>query len=201
MNAMIARTNFAAIPEGQRPYGGIANFYAEVGQVDRAKEFLARDIAEWTDSTERRIREPGFNAIRGIIARAEGRYDEALRLIRKADTTYDGPNGNCAICIYDDLAETFDRMGNADSAIYYYETYFATPYYGRHNMDAAQKAIRLRRLGELHEQQGNIPRAAEYYREFVSLWERADPSVQPQVAEVRRRLSRMGNVEASGGRR
>jgi len=37
--------------------------------------------------------------------------------------------------------------------------------------------------------------AAKHYREFVSRWEHADPDLQPMVAEVRRRLSRMADVE------
>ena len=49
----------------------------------------------------------------------------------------------------------------------------------------------LRRLGELHEAQGRRDRAIHYYARFVELWNTADPELQPQVADVRRRISRL----------
>ncbi|HVS17773.1 MAG TPA: tetratricopeptide repeat protein, partial [Planctomycetota bacterium] len=159
MNATLARTDVRRLPQLQRPYAGLASFFAEAGDVARAREFLAIDIAEWTDEAELRIREPGFNALRGVIARAEGRHDEALRLLWRADTTYDGPNGSCGVCVLDDIADTWDRMGVADSAIHYYETFFSTPFTGRMGLDAGQRAVRLRRLGELHEQKGDPAKA------------------------------------------
>jgi pentatricopeptide repeat protein len=115
-------------PEGMRPYGALASFFAEAGQVARAKSYAALDDAEEQDSITRRIGEPQRMAILGVIARAEGKYDDALRLLWRADTTYDGPNGNCAMCVYDDIGLTWDRAGNADSAIVYLERYLTTPY-------------------------------------------------------------------------
>jgi hypothetical protein len=53
----------------------------------------------------------------------------------------------------------------------------------------------VRRLGELYESKGDATNAARHYRELVRLWERADPPLQPKVTEVRRRLSRLSNVE------
>jgi len=40
-----------------------------------------------------------------------------------------------------------------------------------------------------------VTNAARRYQEFVKLWERADPKLQPKVAEVRRKLSRLADVE------
>jgi hypothetical protein len=54
----------------------------------------------------------------------------------------------------------------------------------------------LKRLGELHEAKGDVGKAASYYREFIDLWERAEPRLQPKVAEARRRLSRLADTEA-----
>jgi hypothetical protein len=53
----------------------------------------------------------------------------------------------------------------------------------------------LQRLGELYEAKGDVPNAVKYYREFLDLWRRADPELQPRVAEVRRRISRLGDIE------
>jgi eukaryotic-like serine/threonine-protein kinase len=195
MDAVLARSDINRLPWQQRPYLSLAQLYAEAGQLAKARSYLQQDIASIPDSTELRIRQPGHVATQGVIARAEGRYPEAIQLLWRADTTYDGPNGNCAMCIWEDIGTTYDRAGVADSAIFYWEKYLATPYMNRQGFDASQKPMMLKRLGELYEAKGNATRAAEYYREFIRLWERADPELQPRVAEVRRRLSRLADTE------
>jgi len=195
MDQVLARFDIDRLPVPQRPYLGLAIFYASAGRVDRARSYLARDDASITDSIQRRIAEPNRHAVLGLIARAEGRFPEALRELWRADTTYDGPNGSCAVCLLDDVAWTWDQAGVADSAIHYFELYLRTPYLGKQNFDASQKPLMLKRLGELYESKGNVAKAAENYREFIRLWERADPPLQPKVAEVRRKLSRLADVE------
>jgi hypothetical protein len=44
---------------------------------------------------------------------------------------------------------------------------------------------------------GDAANAVRYYREFIDLWKRADAELQPRIAEVRRRISRLADVEAS----
>ena len=199
MNNVLRRVNIHELPVLQRPYLGVASFYAEAGDVASARRYLQADIDEWKgDPVELRARASSQMSIQGIIERAEGNHDEALRLLWKSDTTYDGPNGQCGMCLYDDIAETWDRKGVTDSALFYYEKYTNTPFMNRHNFDAAQKAVRFRRMGELYERQGNVTKAAEYYRKFVELWEHAEPALQPQVAEVRRRLTRLADTEQAG---
>ena len=195
VNAMLARTDVRSLPQGQRPYAALAIFYAAAGDVPRARSFMAANDAEPMDSAQRAIMEPTRHAILGVIARAEGRYDDAIREFWRSDTTYDGPNGNCSPCILDEIGVTHHMAGRLDSAIVYIERHLSTPYYGRHAMDASQRAMLVRRLGELYEAKGDIPRAVGHYREFVSLWARADPPMQPRVAEVRRRLARLADTE------
>ena len=195
MERVLATNDIGRLPFDQRPYGALAMFFAEAGDPQRARVLMARYDAEIPDTSERRIREPGRRAVMGVIARAEGRYEDALRELWRADTTYDGPNGSCTVCILDDIGQTWDRMGVADSAIFYLEKYLDTPMYGRQGMDASVKPLMLKRLGELYEGKGNAEKAATYYREFLALWERAEPRLQPKVAEARRRLGRMADVE------
>ena len=83
----------------------------------------------------------------------------------------------------------------ADSAIYYWERFLQTPYYGRHGFDGFQRPLILKRLGELYEAKGDVSNAARRYREFVKLWERADPMLQPKVAEARRKLAGLAGAE------
>ena len=56
----------------------------------------------------------------------------------------------------------------------------------------------LKRLGELYDAKGDTTNAGRRYLEFVKLWERADPKLQPKVAEVRRKLARLSDVERRG---
>ena len=52
-----------------------------------------------------------------------------------------------------------------------------------------------KRLGELYEAKGDRQRAASHYAKFVELWKNADPELQPQVAEVKKRLARLSDTE------
>ena len=195
VEAVLAREPPRSLPDGQRPYAALTSFFAEAGNLAKAREYLAANDADMKDTVLRRINEPGRNALLGLIARAEGKFDEALRLLWRADTTYDGPNGNCAMCILDDIGVTWARAGRADSAIFYLERYLETPYLNRFGNDASQQALLHKQLGELYESRGDAANAARHYRAFVRLWANADARLQPQVAEVRRRLSRLADAE------
>jgi len=150
------------------------------------------------DSVMRRIREPDRHGMLGAIALAENRPQDAIRELWRADTTYDGPDGSCFLCVWDDLGIAWRRAGQPDSAIHYWEKYLNTPFFGREGMDASQAAVMHKWLGEAYEEKGDVPNAAKHYRQFVSMWEHADPVLQPKVAEVRRRLARMADVEGKG---
>jgi DNA-binding SARP family transcriptional activator len=50
------------------------------------------------------------------------------------------------------------------------------------------RARTLYRLGELYEEKGDRVKAADRYAEFVKLWKRADPELQPKVTEAKQRL-------------
>lgn len=199
MDRVVARTNFRAMPFEQRPYLGLTAFYANAGQPAKARAMLARWDNEMTDSITRRVRAADRRAIQGAIDLAEGKYAEALRNVWSADTTYDGPNGNCEVCVLDDIATIHWRAGQTDSAIFYFEKYLNTPFFGRQGFDAGSRPLILKRLGELYEARGNAEQAALRYREFLSLWDRADPRLQPKVEDARRRLSRLADVERRPG--
>jgi hypothetical protein len=195
MDATIARFDFASVQWDQRPYLGLAAFYANAAQPARARTFLARWESEVPDSGLRRAQEPGRRAIQGAIALAEGRYQDALRDFWAADSTYDGPDGNCEMCVFDDIAYVHARAGAVDSAIYWFEKYLAAPFLGRFNFEAGAKPLMLKRLGELYETAGTAEKAALRYREFLALWDKADTRLQPKVREARDRLSRLADIE------
>ncbi|HJQ20767.1 MAG TPA: protein kinase [Gemmatimonadaceae bacterium] len=195
VESALAHTNLAAMPATSRPYRSLAVLFARSGQPSRARSFLAQDDAAIPDSSTRRTMESGRHAVMGYILMAEAKPRDALREFWQSDTTYDGPNGSCTICVLDDVGAAWRAMGVPDSAIYYWQKYLDTPLFGREGMDASTVAILHRRLGELYEEKHDIPNAVAHYRKFVSLWEHADPELQPQVAEVKRRLTRMADTE------
>jgi hypothetical protein len=69
-----------------------------------------------------------------------------------------------------------------------YERYVTTPALFRIFGDGVWLPGIHYRLAELYEARGDRQRAAEHYGRFVTLWKDADPSLQPRVAEARRRL-------------
>jgi len=195
VDGVIARTDFKVLPPDLRPYLAFAAFYANAGQPAKARALMSRWESELTDTVQRRIAEPGRRGVQGAIEMAEGNFDAALRSVWAADTTYDGPNGQCAMCIYDDVGYVYARAGKPDSAIYWFEKYLSTPYFSRQSFDGGAKPLILKRLGELYETVGDPEKAALRYREFLTLWDKADPRLQPKVADVRYRLSRLANIE------
>jgi tetratricopeptide (TPR) repeat protein len=92
------------------------------------------------------------------------------------------------------LARAFDRGGQADSAA----VYFARTADTRLGHQPLIFPIALRRLGELAEARGDLPEAIRRYRAFAQLWRDADPELQPQVADVRRRIAALEAREARG---
>jgi tetratricopeptide (TPR) repeat protein len=195
VEAMLAKTDFRAMPFDQRPYMAVAAFFASARRPARARMMLTQHDAAVPDSATRRDRENDRRAIQGLIAVAEQRYADGIRDLWASDTAYDGPPSNCTICILDDIGWAWSAAGQPDSAIYYFEKYLGTPYFGRPGMDALQKPLILKRLGELYETKGDVPNAARRYREFIALWERADPRLQEKVADAKYRLSRLADVE------
>lgn len=83
-----------------------------------------------------------------------------------------------------------------DSAIAMYERYIATPDGSRwRTIDHHALAGAHKRLGELYEAKGDRQKAASHYAQFIELWKNADPEFQPRVAEVKRRLARLSDIE------
>jgi tetratricopeptide (TPR) repeat protein len=89
----------------------------------------------------------------------------------------------------------FDQANRPDSAIAQFRRYLDTPYSDEVTAQADYVAYTSRRLGELYEAKGDRANAATYYQKFVDLWKNADPDLQPQVADVRKRLAHLRDTE------
>jgi tetratricopeptide (TPR) repeat protein len=156
---------------------------------------LTQYDADVRDTAARRFDQPGHHSVLGEIALAEGKPLEAVSEFRASDMLPDGPASGCLICLYANLARAYDQANNGDSAIAMFERYVDTPQLRRMEEDADFLAGALKRLGELYDAQGNKAKAASYFARFVDLWKNADPELQPQVAEARRKLQTLSRAE------
>ncbi|CAN5368735.1 hypothetical protein BH09GEM1_BH09GEM1_26860 [soil metagenome] len=91
--------------------------------------------------------------------------------------------GKCVVCADRPLALVYDGRGDRDRAIAAFErTQILAP------SDENRGPV-LRRLGELYEARGDVRNAIDRFQRFVTLRKRADPELQPQVAEVRKKIA------------
>ncbi len=184
VDAALARVPLASLPMADRPYDQLAEFYARVGQVSRAREMLA-DFDRRREAAPNLYDETTRHDVVGQIDIASGKYDDAIRELRHAT------GDDCDGCREPFIALANDLAGRPDSAIAAYERYLANKVFYRVNTDAEFLAPTYKRLGELYEAKGDKARAVEYYAKFADLWKNADPDLQPQVRAVREKLARL----------
>ncbi len=193
LDASLAATPLSSIPVANREYEMIAAAYARAGRPDRARAILAQKEQDVRDSARIRYLVPITHRMLGEIAIAENDPKRAIDEFRKGDAFPDGTANECAACTDFNIAHAFDKAGMADSAIAHYESFFNDGYYARlMDIDYAGRAPAARRLGELYEAKGDKAKALQYYEHFVDLWKTADPELQPQVADVKKRIARLG---------
>ena len=178
----------------------VAAVYAASGRPDRARAVIADyDAIVGRDTMRGRIDEGMRLWTMAQVAMADQRYADALKLFRQWDSGPDGPRNACAPCGAMWYGRVFDLMGQADSAIAEYQRFSDTPFSaqitGPQSSDEMFRAATYKRLGELYEAKNDTLRAVQNYSKFVNLWKDADPELQPKVAEVRKRLSRLQRSE------
>ncbi len=186
----LRRHPLAAIPPEDRPYLGLAWFYAEAGRPDRAKQLLAEYDAAVPEAVRRG--KPFRHGAAAALAFAEGRVQDALRGYR---AWYD--EDSCAVCGLYELARAYERAGERDSALAVYERAITTPGLLRAFEESATLGPTYKRLGELYEEGGDKARARDYYNRFVDLWKDADAELQPLVRDVRQRLAKLSHSPSS----
>jgi len=164
-----------------RPYGNLVALYAVTDRLPQARALLA-EYRESGVAEHNRQSRAEYRWASGTIALAEGRLQEAIEEFRLSD---DGP---CIICRLPWLARAYDAAGNADSALALFERYLTIPWPERLPLEFGHLAHAYVRMGDLYAERGDREGAVEYYNRFVDLWNDADPELQPQVEEVRRRI-------------
>jgi tetratricopeptide (TPR) repeat protein len=196
IGAGLAIAPIATLPVDQRPYFGIAKAYALAGRVDAARAMLAKYDAEMKDSTLRAAATPTYHSTLAEVALADRKPLVAVAEFWKSDTVPDGPSRECGACLYVDIGRAYDLANMPDSAITYWERYLATMSAGRINNDISNLPPLLLRLAELYEAKGNLDKAASNFSAFITLWQHADPELQPKVQSAKKRLAAIQSRKA-----
>ena len=185
LDAALRHYPLAQMDTLDRPYLDVAYTQLLMGQVDRARATL-REFERLVPQ-ESRARQEGFRlTVAGQIATLSGNTEEGIRQLRAALAV-----DQCEHCVYPDLGRGWEAAGRPDSAIVAYENYLASPMEDPLEIDSYYLPWAHKRLGELYEQRGDREKAALHYDKFIELWKNADPDLQPQVAEARRRLGEL----------
>ncbi|HEX5817904.1 MAG TPA: tetratricopeptide repeat protein, partial [Gemmatimonadales bacterium] len=183
--AALARTPLDSLDPLERPYGRLVEAYARIGDVARAKQLLA----EYQRVTPEVLQHDSTPArwMRTNIALGEQRPRDAITTIRAIRESE-----GCTRCgrYLEGLA--WEALAQPDSAATAYEASLGdeggtAAFFG----DAFARPQVHRQLGALYEARGDRTKAVEQYTAFLDLWRDADPVLQPQVREVKERLSRL----------
>jgi len=97
----------------------------------------------------------------------------------------------CTQCGLFEIAANFAKLGQADSALYYYEQSQSRKGSFAILSDATREAATYQRLGELYEARGNRQKAIQSYLKLADLWKDADPELQPIVKDAHARVTRL----------
>jgi tetratricopeptide (TPR) repeat protein len=184
LTAALAKHPLATIEASDRPYSQLAMTYAMAGQPEEAERLMT----EYARAVPLGFRngDPDRFAAAGQIAFARGRYAEAV-----SDFHATHQENLCATCGLFELAQTYAKLAQPDSARAYYERYLSTGGTFRVFSDASYLAATYQRLGELYEAKGDRTKAREYYEKLVALWKEADPELQPIVKDAKEREARL----------
>jgi tetratricopeptide (TPR) repeat protein len=190
LDSLMAGPGFAALDVRSRPYDDLAYLYAMAGRADRGAEVF-RDGERAVEGSgpagasllRQRWHRMWRDAVQGANLMQNGKSTEAVAAFRQARTAF-----GYALWL-PEIGAALDRAGAIDSALAVYQEYLGSSFNFRLFTDPYNLARVLRRTGELYEARGDRTRAAATYQRFVDLWRNADPVLQPEVAEVKRRLA------------
>ena len=186
-DSALARWPLASLAANDRPYFELGMINVLAGRTDRARAMATEFERASSGSGDEQQQ---AHTLRSLIASAEHRADDAIAEAKQAQI------GRCYSCSMPVLARAYDLAGKSDSAIAVFTRFVDDPWtHGRETAEGWYLAGTYKRLGELWEAKGDREKAASYYAKFVDLWKTADPELQPRVAEVKRRLARLGDSE------
>ena len=181
----LERYPLADLDPRDRPYLELAEVFARAGSPETAVELVEDMRTQFETSDLKRVRSD-LRRVEGEIALAEGRPEAAMESFLRAFEDF------CHICPLPGLARAYEALGQRDSTIAAFTRYVETPYSDRflpYTYPLGQAlAPTYERLGELHDEAGNLDEAAQHYARFVELWAEADEELQPRVRAAQDRL-------------
>ena len=177
VDSVLALNPLGTILPADRPYEALARFYAEAGDVARARTLLVS-----ADSNNRALDRLMPNEMawtRGVIAMVTGDLRTAESELRTAARDF-----WCTICVLPSLARTYDAAGKPDHALTTYREYMTTPWLWRYENDAIEIGHVLRRMGELYQRAGQRDSAQRVWNDLATLWRNADGPAALEVKEI-----------------
>ena len=171
-----------------RSYLFMARSLLELRRVEEAdslyEEFLD-EVPEqfWGDLESEDPRE-----VQALFLAAQGDLASAIDELRplKLDCS-----SLCRLRVRYALAGLYETQGDLASAAREYEDYVTRNEVDRLREDGHRLPPAILRLGELHEQMGNLREAAGWYERFAELWKDADPEFQPTVEAARTKAAEL----------
>jgi serine/threonine-protein kinase len=181
----LARHPVGALQGGDRPY----TMLAEIAALTRHPEAVRAYRAGWDSVTPPPARDSiSLNYWAGFDALAGGQWDAAATAFGRVYTP-----GGCSPCGGYQLAYALDQGGKHDSAAVVYATVVnaeMTDPTGRYD-DQGWYPLALQRIGEQRQARGDTKGALDYLTRFTTLWNDADPDLQPRVKDARARIAEL----------
>ncbi len=153
---------------------------ARSGDVSKAKESGRRLRAFVSDIPDQELAAtltPMADVVEGAVAAAEGRTDDARRLL-SATSLDPGITGSLARAALGDLELS---AGNTTEGIRYLEG----------NLSSYDRTRATLALARMHDRRREEEEARAYYRSFLTMTRRGDPDL-PEIVEAREALGRLG---------
>ena len=184
LDSALAKHTLASIEPMDRPYPALASAYALAGRPDEAQRLLAESDRLIPAGVQR----GNFFRLGAMadLAAARGDYRGAIAGERAMRAIW-----GCTQCGLFEIAANFAKLGQADSALYYYEQSQSRKGSFAILSDATREAATYQRLGELYEARGNRQKAIQSYLKLADLWKDADPELQPIVKDAHARVTRL----------
>jgi tetratricopeptide (TPR) repeat protein len=183
VDSVITLKPLGDILPADRPYEALARFYAQAGDVARARALLA--AADSNNKALDRLMPHEISWTRGEIALVTGNLHSAEQELHSASTSH-----WCTICVLPSLARAYDAAGKSDLALATYRQYMSTAWLWRYENDAIEIGHVLRRMGELYQRAGQPDSARRVWGDLVRLWRNAEGSAIAERREVEKLISR-----------
>ena len=182
VDSVLALSPLGSMLPADRPYEALARFYAQAGDVARARTLLAS-----ADSNNRaldRLMTAEMAWARGEIALATGQLQDAERELQVAAREF-----WCTLCALPSLARAYDAAGKPEQALATYREYLTDPWLWRYENDAIEISHVLTRMGELHMTAGRRDSAHVAWNRLLTLWRDAEGPARETVREIQQRIA------------